>query len=88
MGKANALKDNMKGGISGLLQTAHRATSEQTLVGRTDEASASREPGVHCNFVMDKSIHIRMKYLALDKNMSLRDVVSEALKEYLKSNGK
>jgi hypothetical protein len=29
-----------------------------------------------------------MKYLAIDKSMSLRDIVNEAMKEYLEKNGK
>ena len=43
---------------------------------------------VHCNFVIDKSIHTRMKYLAIDKNMSLRNIVNEAMKEYLEKHEK
>jgi|MGYP000502148741 hypothetical protein len=29
-----------------------------------------------------------MKYLAIDKNMSLREIVNEAMKEYLERNEK
>jgi len=29
-----------------------------------------------------------MKFLAIEKNMSLRDIVNEAMKEYLENNGK
>ena len=47
-----------------------------------------KEKAVHCNFVIDKSIHTRMKYLAIDKNMSLREIVNEAMKEYLERNEK
>ena len=42
----------------------------------------------NCNFVIDKSVHTRMKFLAIEKNMSLRDIVNEAMKEYLEKNGK
>ena len=35
-----------------------------------------------------KSVHTRMKFLAIEKNMSLRDIVNEAMKEYLEKNGK
>lgn len=41
---------------------------------------------VHCNFVINKSIHTRMKFLAIKKNMSLKDIVNEAMKEYLEKN--
>lgn len=43
---------------------------------------------MHCNFVIDKSVHTRMKFLAIEKNMSLRDIVNEAMREYLEKNGK
>ena len=43
-------------------------------------------PLVHCNFVINKSIHTRMKFLAIKKNMSLKDIVNEAMKEYLEKN--
>ena len=29
-----------------------------------------------------------MKFLAIEKNMSLKDIVNEAMKEYLEKNGK
>jgi hypothetical protein len=29
-----------------------------------------------------------MKFLAIEKNMSLRDIVNEAMREYLEKNGK
>ena len=51
-------------------------------------AKAEKEPAVHCNFVIDKSVHTRMKFLAIEKNMSLRDIVNEAMREYLEKNGK
>ena len=37
---------------------------------------------------VDKSVHTRMKFLAIEKNMSLRDIVNEAMREYLEKNGK
>ena len=76
MGKSDLLKDSMKGGLDGLLSpTAKRI-------------SGKKEPAVHCNFVIDKSIHTRMKYLAIEKGMSLKDIVNEAMREYLERNGK
>ncbi|EJW95176.1 hypothetical protein EVA_16719 [gut metagenome] len=32
---------------------------------------------------MSKSVHTRMKLLAIERNISLRDVVNEAMEEYL-----
>lgn len=91
MGKANSLKDSMKGGLNGLLSsTAPSVKEAKTQSAKAAQAEVAspqtapkREPAVHCNFVIDKSIHTRMKYLAIDKNMSLRDIVNEAMSEYL-----
>ena len=74
MGKSDLLKEGLKGGLNGLLTPTSTAKKE--------------EKAVHCNFVIDKSIHTRMKYLAIDKNMSLREIVNEAMKEYLERNEK
>jgi predicted HicB family RNase H-like nuclease len=93
MGKANSLKDSMKGGLNGLLSSTTPAPkkTEAAPRKRAEEAPAEEEPkkreaAVHCNFVIDKSIHTRMKYLAIDKNMSLRDIVNQAMNEYLERN--
>ena len=78
MGKSDLLKDSMKSGLDGLLSSTKKSTPLKT----------EKEPAVHCNFVIDKSVHTRMKFLAIEKNMSLRDIVNEAMKEYLEKNGK
>ena len=52
------------------------------------KSQGKKEPEVHCNFVIDKSVHTRMKFLAIEKNMSLREIVNEAMREYLEKNGK
>ena len=49
-------------------------------------APTEKETAVHCNFIINKSIHNRMKFLAIKKNMSLKDIVNEAMKEYLEKN--
>ena len=58
---------------------------EATSSPKEDKKSASeeKEREVHCNFVIRKSIHTRMKYMAIDRDMSLKDMVNEAMKEYL-----
>lgn len=44
---------------------------------------------MHCIFVIDRSIHTRMKYLSIEKEVSLKEIVNEAMKEYLgKKTGK
>jgi hypothetical protein len=91
MGKANSLKDSMKGGLNGLLSPTTPINNKPKTTqapAALDEQKSKREPAVHCNFVIDKSIHTRMKYLAIDLNKSLRDIVNEAMNEYLERHGK
>lgn len=78
------LTGDMKSGLDGLLSPTKKTVGEK----RQEAPTTQKEPAVHCNFVIDKSIHTRMKYLAIDKNMSLRDIVNEAMKEYLEKHGK
>lgn len=84
MGKSDLLKNSMKGGLDGLLSPTAKSRTEKPTV----PVSCKKEPAVHCNFVIDKSIHTRMKYLAIEKGMSLKDIVNEAMREYLERNGK
>ncbi|WP_417011015.1 hypothetical protein [Bacteroides clarus] len=84
MGKSDLLKDGMKSGLDGLLSSTKKSPQKKETV----PAKAEKEPAVHCNFVIDKSVHTRMKFLAIEKNMSLRDIVNEAMREYLEKNGK
>ncbi len=80
MSKSDQLKNSMKGGLNGLLSpTTKKDNSKKTV----SVSSEPKEKPVHCNFVIEKSIHTRMKYLAIDKNMSLKDIVNEAMREYL-----
>ena len=78
------LTGDMKSGLDGLLSPTKKTVGEK----RQEAPTTKKEPAVRCNFVIDKSIHTRMKYLAIDKNMSLRDIVNEAMKEYLEKHGK
>ena len=79
MGKRDLLKDSMKGGLNSLLSSTTPSYTEDKLA----KVAGEKETAVHCNFLINKSVHTRMKYLAIDKNMSLRDLVNEAMKEYL-----
>ena len=83
-GFSNLLKDGMKSGLDGLLSSTKKSPQKK----ETAPAKAEKEPAVHCNFVIDKSVHTRMKFLAIEKNMSLRDIVNEAMREYIEKNGK
>lgn len=81
MKKGNLLKDSMKGGLNGLLSATTPSYTEDKPAKVA--AEKEKETAVHCNFLINKSVHTRMKYLAIDKNMSLKDIVNEAMKEYL-----
>lgn len=80
MGKSDLLKDGMKGGLNGLISSTTSVKSEEK---KTSEKTFEKESAVHCNFIINKSIHKRMKYLAIDLNKSLKDIVNEAMEEYL-----
>ena len=84
MGKKDSLKDSMKSGLNGLLSPSQSSPQKKPQ----PPAAQEKETAVHCNFVINKSIHTRMKFLAIEKNMSLKDIVNEAMKEYLEKNGK
>ena len=97
MSKSNMLKEGMKGGLNGLLSSTKKQSKEQIVTETTQvppvSISETTEVPVHCNFLINKSIHTRMKYLAIKKGMkylaikkgmSLRDIVNEAMTEYLK----
>ena len=68
--------------------TASGSTTQETQTVFRQLGGSEKEPAVHCNFVINKSIHTRMKYLAIEKNMSLRDIVNEAMREYLEKHEK
>lgn len=79
MGKSDLLKDSMKTGLDGLLSPTGKTPQPQ----RPAAPVAEKEPAVHCIFVIDRSIHTRMKYLSIEKEVSLKEIVNEAMKEYL-----
>lgn len=84
MSKSDSLKDGMKSGLEGLLPS----TRELPRKKEPAPVKPGKEPAVHCNFVINKSIHTRMRLLAIEKGMSLKDIVNEAMTEYLEKNGK
>ena len=77
MGKSDLLKDGMKSGLDGLLSSTKKSPQKK----ETAPAKAEKEPAVHCNFVIDKSVHTRMKFLDIEKNLSVRDIVNAAMRE-------
>ena len=81
MAKSEQLKDSMKGGLNGLI-TSTMSTKEEQKTGPTE-----KERDVDCNSVRKKHLHTRMKYMAIDRDMSLKDMVNEAMSEYLEKYG-
>ena len=53
MSKSDLLKDSMKGGLDGLLSSTKKSTGGKQPVA----APTEKETAVHCNFVINKSIH-------------------------------
>ena len=88
MSKSSMLKQGMKGRLNGPLSSTNKTSKEQiaTETDTSQSVSETTEVPVHCNFLINKSIHTRMKYLAIKKGMSLRDIVNEAMTEYLKQH--
>lgn len=84
MSKSDSLKDGMKSGLDGLLSSTRKSPSKKEPV----PVKTEKEPAVHCNFVINKSIHTRMRLLSIEKGMALKDIVNEAMTEYLEKNGK
>lgn len=82
MGKSNLLKGDIKTGLDGLLSSTQKVAQKKEAPSATE-----KETAVHCNFIIKKSIHTRMKYLAIKKSMSLKEIVNEAMSEYLERNG-
>lgn len=78
------MKDGMKSGLDGLLSSTRKSPQKKEPV----PVKTGKEPAVHCNFVINKSIHTRMRLLSIEKGMSLKDIVNEAMTEYLERNGK
>ena len=79
----NNKSNDLKEGLKGLLTPTSTAKKEEKNATGTAAEKQPKEKAVHCNFVIERSIHTRMKYLALDRNMSLKDVVNDAMLEYL-----
>ena len=79
MSKSDLLKDSMKGGLDGLLSPTKKTTGGKQPVA----APTEKETAGHCNFVIHKSIHTRMEFLAIKKSMVLKDIVDEAMEEEL-----
>lgn len=88
MNKKEQLHKNMKSGLDGLftptILTEGLPAIDHSLTSSRETDQKEKE--VHCNLVMKKSIHTRLKYMALERGMTLKDIVNQALDEYLERN--
>lgn len=88
MSKKDLLQEGLKGGLNRLLSPTTSTSDSKVDSKASASAKPAKEKAVHCNFLIDKSIHTRMKYLAIEKEMSLREIVNVAMREYLERNEK
>ena len=67
----------MSSGLDSLIQPTTKIQEQE---------QPQKEKAVHCNFVINQSIHARLKTLAIRKGVTLKDVIQEAALEYLDRN--
>ena len=80
MANKKDLKSSMAHGMSSGLDSLIQPTT------KIQEQQPQKEKAVHCNFVINQSIHARLKTLAIRKGVTLKDVIQEAALEYLDRN--
>lgn len=79
MANKKDLKSSMAAGITGGLDSLIQPTAPIQ-----EPEQPKKEKAVHCNFVINQSIHTRLKTLAIRKGgVTLKDVIQEAALEYL-----
>ena len=78
MANKKDLKSSMAAGITGGLDSLIQPTA-----AIQEPEQPKMEKAVHCNFVINQSIHTRLKTLAIRKGVTLKDVIQEAALEYL-----
>lgn len=86
MGKRDSLKDSMRSGLDGLLSPTKSTATAAPQPKQPATAAPEKESAVHCNFIINKSIHTRMRLLGIKKGMTLKDIVNEAMIKYLEEN--
>ena len=81
MANKKDLKSSMAHGMSSGLDSLIQPTTKIQ-----EQEQPQKEKAVHCNFVINQSIHARLKPLAIRKGGTLKDVIQEAALEYLDRN--
>lgn len=79
MANKKDLKSSMAYGMNSGLDSLIQPTTKIQ-----EPEQPQKEKAVHCNFVINQSIHTRLKTLAIRKGVTLKDVIQEASIEYLK----
>ena len=78
MANKKDLKNSIAAGMTGGLDSLIQPTAPFQEPGQP-----KKEKAVHCNFVINQSIHTRLKTLAIRKGVTLKDVIQEAALNYL-----
>ena len=71
------LKSSMAAGITGGLDSLIQPTA-----AIQEPEQPKKEKAVHCNFVINQSIHTRLKTLAIRKGVTLKEAALEYLDKY------
>lgn len=78
MANKKDLKNSIAAGMTGGLDSLIQPTAPFQEPGQP-----KKEKAVHCNFVINQSIHTRLKTLAIRKGVTLKDNVAlEKIAEY------
>ena len=78
MANKKDLKSSMVAGMTGGLDSLIQPTAPLQ-----EPEQPQKEKAVHCNFVINQSIHTRLKTLAIRKGITLKEAIQEAALEYL-----
>jgi hypothetical protein len=79
MGKKEDLKERMRGGMDGLIRSTEK--EKDTPVGDGKE----KDSEVRRNFIIKKSYHTKLKTLAAERGVSMKELVQEAFDLYFKT---
>ncbi|OAV72537.1 hypothetical protein Barb6_01035 [Bacteroidales bacterium Barb6] len=87
MGKKEDLKQRMQGGMESLIRSTVKDDDAGENSRNTVPTGEEKEKEVHCNFVMPKGLHKKLKMVAAQKDVKLKTVLQEALEGYFKEEG-
>lgn len=70
----SSMAHGLNSGLDSLIQPTTKIQEPEQL---------QKERAVHCNFVINQSIHTRLKTLAIRRGITLKEAIKEAALEYL-----